>query len=221
MENLTANGTLTGLWWAAACIALVHTLVGPDHYLPFIAIAESRGYSLAKTLLWTLFCGLGHVGSALLLSILFVWFSHWLSKEHFQWIEDNRGDLAAYLLVGLGAAYLLWAVRHRLLHRRAAEHHHTSAGKAGISVWILFIIFVLGPCEALLPVLMAAGVMGMSAVITSTIIFSCTTIFTMIFMVTAGMLGLRRLRLTFLQRYAHEVAGITILLCGLLILCGL
>jgi len=223
---------LTALWWASVSVAVLHTLAGPDHYLPFIAIAKSRGYSMRRTLLWALLCGLGHIGSALLLAVAFVWFSRWLAQEQFEWLENNRGDLAAYTLIGLGAAYILWSLRHRLQHRKGLAHHHAfslghassgqePSGKASITVWVMFIIFVLGPCEALLPVLMSASVLGMSAVISSTLLFSAATIGTMLFMVAAGMLGLRYVKVAFLQRYAHETAGFTILLCGLLILCGL
>ncbi len=223
---------LTALWWAAVSVAVLHTLAGPDHYLPFIAIAKSRGYSMGKTLLWTLLCGFGHVGSALLLAVGFVRFSHWLAQEQYEWLENNRGDLAAYSLIGLGTAYILWSLRHRLQHRKGLAHHHAFGfghafsgqkpnGKASVTVWVMFIIFVLGPCEALLPVLMSASVLGMSAVISATLLFSAATIGAMLFMVAAGMLGLRYVKVPFLQRYAHETAGFTILLCGLLILCGL
>ena len=55
---------------AAASIGFVHTLMGPDHYLPFIVIAKARRWSLARTTWITLLCGLGHVGSSVLLGAL-------------------------------------------------------------------------------------------------------------------------------------------------------
>ena len=135
-ESINGNtaATLSALWTAAFLTAVIHTIAGPDHYLPFIAIAKSRGYSLKKTLLWTFICGIGHIGSALLIALAFIYFSHWLSKENFAWIEDNRGDIAAYALIGLGAAYLLWALRRRLAHKqsdagnnRTKEHYRLGA----------------------------------------------------------------------------------------------
>ena len=66
--------------------------LGPDHYLPFIAIGKSRGYGLKKTLLLTLVCGIGHIVSALLIALVFIYFSQWLSAENFAWIEENRGE---------------------------------------------------------------------------------------------------------------------------------
>ena len=218
-----AGSTLSAVWLAAFLTAVIHTIMGPDHYLPFVAIAKSRGYSLKKTLLWTFVCGIGHIVSALVIAILFIYFSHWLSAEKFAWIEENRGDIAAYALIGLGAAYLLWALRHRWLHRHEAVHRHLPEpdGKKSITVWIIFIIFVLGPCEALLPILTASSVLGVSAVVSSTVIFSVATIATMMLAVTFGILGINALRFNRLETYAHEIAGGAIMACGLAIICGL
>ena len=35
----------------AATLGLVHTVIGPDHYLPFIVIGRAREWTLRKTLL--------------------------------------------------------------------------------------------------------------------------------------------------------------------------
>lgn len=212
------------LWLSAASVAFIHTLAGPDHYLPFIAIAKSRGYGLGKTLAWTALCGVGHVGSALLIAAVFSVFAKWLAAEHFEWLQQNQSDLAAYLLIGIGAAYLLHALRQRWLHRHAESHGHLHSLRRNgnsITIWVVFIVFILGPCEALFPVLAAATVMGTGAVVSSTLIFSGITIATMLAAVAAGMLGLRAVHSNALQKYAHEIAGATIAACGIAILCGL
>lgn len=221
--NPADGSSLSAIWLAAFLTAVIHTIMGPDHYLPFVAIAKSRGYSLKKTLLWTLLCGIGHIASALVIAILFIYFSHWLSAENFAWVEENRGDIAAYALVGLGAAYLLWALRHRWLNRHEGSlcHLPDSDGNKNITVWIIFIIFVLGPCEALLPILTASSVLGVSAIVSSTVIFSVATIATMMLAVTLGILGINALRFNRLEPYTHEIAGGTIMACGLAIICGL
>lgn len=217
------TATLSALWMTSLLTAVIHTIMGPDHYLPFVAIGKSRGYRLKTTLLWTFICGIGHIVSALLIALAFIYFSHWLSEENFTWIEDNRGNIAAYSLIGLGAAYLLWALKHRWQHKHNLKHQHfpVNADSKDISVWVLFIIFVLGPCEALLPILTASSVLGVYAVISSTIIFSIATISTMMLAVTLGTLGINALRFNRLEAYAHEIAGGTIMACGIAIICGL
>lgn len=219
------TATLSALWLTALLTAVIHTIMGPDHYLPFIAIGKVRSYRLKKTLMLTFVCGIGHIASALVIALGFIYFSHWLSQENFAWIEDNRSDIAAYTLIGLGAAYLLWALRHRWQHKYGHGHNHNHISQlennGNISVWVLFIIFVLVPCEALLPILTASSVLGGYAVISSTIIFSIATIATMMTAVALGTLGINALRFKNLEAYAHEIAGGTIMACGIAIICGL
>jgi len=53
-----------GIWLltgTAVALGFFHTLVGPDHYLPFVAMAKARQWPLKKTLLIAFFSGLGHV----------------------------------------------------------------------------------------------------------------------------------------------------------------
>lgn len=221
--EVASGATLLAIWLAAFLTAVVHTIMGPDHYLPFVAIAKSRGYGLKKTLLWTFICGVGHIASALLIALAFIYFSHWLSQENFAWIEDNRGNVAAYALIGLGAAYLVWALRRRWKHKHMDGHRHLPRpdGQKSITIWVVFIIFVLGPCEALLPILTASSVLGVSAVISSTVIFSAATIATMMLAVALGLLSINALRFKRLEAYAHEIAGGTIMACGIAIICGL
>src|SRR3989338_3366090 len=51
-----------------AGIGFLHALLGPDHYLPFVLMGRAGRWSRAKTLTITFFCGVGHVGSSLLLA---------------------------------------------------------------------------------------------------------------------------------------------------------
>ena len=43
--------TVSALLLTAFITAVVHTVTGPDHYLPFIAIAKSRNYGLKKNVI--------------------------------------------------------------------------------------------------------------------------------------------------------------------------
>ena len=61
---------LTVLLVTAASIGFFHTLFGPDHYLPFIVMAKARKWSLTKTTWITLLCGIGHIGSSVILGMI-------------------------------------------------------------------------------------------------------------------------------------------------------
>lgn len=209
--------TLAVLLGAAVVDAVLHTLAGPDHYLPFVMIARSRGYGMWRALAWTFVCGIGHVGSALLIALLFVYASNALSEGEMNWLNENRGNLAAWTLMGFGAAYLLYSLRRSWLHRHH-EHEHgreiAALGGKRVTPWIIFIIFVLGPCEALLPLLAPAAVLGEFCVLAVTLVFSFCTIVTMMLAVAVGLKGLSFLRVRWLERYSGEVAGVTIMSCG-------
>ena len=224
---------------AAAVAGFVHTLAGPDHYLPFIALARVRGWSMVRTMGWTFVCGIGHIASALLIAGIFYFFAQWLSKEHYDTFQEYRNSVAAWLLIALGTGYAIWGLhaafrnklhehvhehedgnRHAHVHRHSCvghRHWHERPDNAKIIPWIIFIILAFGPCEALWPLLVAATVVGTTCLVVSTIVFSVVTVATMMVAVWLGVHGARLVRFGFLERYVHVIAGLAIALCGIAI----
>lgn len=209
--------TLAALLLTAVLTGMIHTIAGPDHYLPFVAISKSRNYGWSKTLFWTILCGIGHVGSAIVLALGFILFAEILTESRLEWLEAWRGDIAAYAMIGMGAALILHSLHKRWKHR--AETHSHPENNSSLSYWVVFIIFVLGPCEALLPLLTASAVLGTMSVILVALTFSVATIVTMLAAVITGRFGLNVLRFPWLERFAPEIAGGTVMLCGLAIVC--
>ncbi|MBT8058409.1 MAG: sulfite exporter TauE/SafE family protein [Gammaproteobacteria bacterium] len=226
---------ITVLVLSAAAIAFVHTLLGPDHYLPFVAMAKARGWSTRKTLKVTLVCGAGHLAGSVLLGLLGILLG--LQLASLEWLEGVRGSLAAWGLVAFGLAYTAWGLRqawrnrphshwhnhgditHLHVHTHHEEHAHVHAAEAGtrsLTPWLIFVIFVLGPCEPLIPLLMyPAARESISGVIAVTTVFGLVTVATMLLAVSLAFLGLRRVRLKGLERFGHALAGSAILACGL------
>ena len=54
----------------AATLAVLHTAVGVDHSLPFVMLGRARGWSLRRTLGMTALCGLGHVGTSVIIGAI-------------------------------------------------------------------------------------------------------------------------------------------------------
>ncbi|MDT8322246.1 MAG: hypothetical protein RQ826_17150, partial [Xanthomonadales bacterium] len=123
----------------AAAIAFVHTLLGPDHYLPFVAMARARNWSMVKTLRITLICGASHLVGSVLLGVLGI--SVGMQLASLEWFESVRGNLAAWMLIGFGLAYLVWGLRQAwrnrphshwhshngIRHQHVHSHHHSHA----------------------------------------------------------------------------------------------
>jgi ABC-type nickel/cobalt efflux system permease component RcnA len=228
------NNEMTALYITAASIGFFHTLLGPDHYIPFIVMGKAGGWSMRKTAFITFLCGIGHVLGSIVLGIIGVALGIGVMK--LEALESVRGNLAGWALMSFGFAYLVWGIRtairnmphkHAHPHKEDDEHSHThchtdehshvhsARGKKNITPWILFTIFVLGPCEPLIPVLMyPAAKMHIAGTLAVAAIFGFATIFTMMTVVLLSLAGISFLPIARLERYSHALAGGAIFLCG-------
>ncbi|MFQ6108701.1 MAG: sulfite exporter TauE/SafE family protein [Candidatus Aminicenantales bacterium] len=229
------NSEILLLTGTAITLGFVHTVLGPDHYLPFIVISRARRWPLSKTLFVSFFCGLGHVLSSVVLG--FVGIALGIAVTRMTNVESLRGGLAAWLLIGFGLAYFVWGMhravknkphRHFHLHAEGVEHEHLhtheldhshvhdQGEKKSLTPWILFIIFVFGPCEPLIPLVMFPAIKhNMGGVVLVALAFGVTTILTMLAIIGISSWGVRFLRLGRLERYVHAMAGAMIFVSGL------
>ncbi len=217
----------------AAAIAFLHTVMGPDHYLVFTAMGKARQWSLARTLRITTLCGVGHVLSSVVIGAIGIVLGAQLTS--LVAIEGARGNLAGYALLAFGLVYFAWGLRkagrsHRhshihvhedVVHDHEHDHHsdhahvHRDGAKNSITPWAMFIVFVLGPCEALIPLFMYPAAQQSGAlVVTVALVFGVVTLLTMLACVAATTIGLEKLKLPSTGRYAHAVAGASVALCG-------
>jgi hypothetical protein len=98
----------------------------------------------------------------------------------------------------------------------------TYARSSTLTPWILFTVFLFGPCEALIPLLMFPAAQGsMIGVVWVTLLFGLTTLATMTAIVVAACLGIGRVKLPAIERFHHAVAGAVVLGCGLAVKFGL
>ena len=224
----TEIGVLT---LSAISLGFFHTLIGPDHYLPFIALSRAQKWSYLKTLTVTVICGAGHVLSSVVIGLIGIAAGVALSK--IKGLEGIRGNAAAYLMFGFGLAYMAWGIKrgikgkihvhahthadgttheHDHTHRNGHEHIHQ---KQKTTFWWLFIIFVLGPCEPLIPLLMVpAASVNTGGILLVALAFGLATILTMTMLVSLAFFGLKQVRFAFFERYAHALAGAIIALSG-------
>ncbi len=220
---------------AAASIGFIHTLLGPDHYLPFIMMSFANDWSRRKTMWITVLCGLGHVMSSVVLGLLGIAFG--LAVARLELIEGFRGNLAGWALIAFGLVYFIWGMqravrnrphkhfhthadhlRHSHMHIHDADHLHVhqTTKTNHLTPWVLFTIFVLGPCEPLIPLLMyPAANHNMTTLVWVVIIFSTFTITTMLTIVLLATWGIRFISIRQSEKYVHAISGATIFLCGL------
>jgi len=224
----------------AFILAFTHTLIGIDHYVPFVVLSKANDWTLKKTMIIVLLCGIGHVLSSVLLGLFGIGLSQSLTT--LVNIESVRGTLATNFMIGFGLIYTAWALTQlyrnkphtHLINGEKVIHDHHHDIEVDVhqqahpkhrlnTIWGLFILFVLGPCEPLIPLLMfPAATENGFAFVGVTLVFSLTTLVTMMGLTFIGVKGLKFINLNGLEKYTHALAGTAITLCGILILtCGI
>ncbi|MFC2160645.1 sulfite exporter TauE/SafE family protein [Acidobacteriota bacterium] len=228
------EGPILVIAGTAASLGFIHTVLGPDHYLPFIVMSRARNWPLSKTLFISFLCGLGHVLSSILLGLAGIALGTAVFK--LENIESFRGGVAAWLLIGFGFAYFIWGLRraiknrpHKHIHFHAdgekhehehdhkSEHAHVHGEKRkNLTPWILFTIFVFGPCEPLIPLVMyPAAKHNTGGVVLVSLAFGLATLVTMLTIIAVMSWGASFVRLGKLERYTHAIAGAMIFISGL------
>lgn len=231
MDNSIALLSVT-----AISLGFFHTLLGPDHYLPFIVMSQAKNWSLRKTMWITFLCGIGHVLSSVILGLVGI--AVGISVTRLVNVESFRGNIAAWLFIAFGLVYMIISIRNLLKNRKHTHsHHHSDSEKHAhehdhhkdhahfhqedvvkTTPWILFLIFVFGPCEPLIPILMyPAAKSNIAGSVLVSVLFSVVTIATMMSIVLVFKLGLNKIDLKPVEKYSHLIAGTMIFFSGLAI----
>lgn len=221
----------------AASVAFLHTILGPDHYVVFTAMGKARGWSLSRTLRITLFCGIGHVLSSIVIGGIGLLLGAQMAS--LIEIETMRGNLAGWALLVFGLMYFAWGLRqagrghshkhvhthgevvhdHEHNHHDAHSHVHDQQARNSITPWAMFIVFVFGPCEALIPLFMyPAAQQSGTLVMSVALVFGAVTLATMLALVAITSIGIEKVKLPLAgRRFSHAFAGASVALCGVAI----
>jgi ABC-type nickel/cobalt efflux system permease component RcnA len=197
-------------------------------------MSQSGKWSYKKTVLVTALCGFAHVISSVVLAAFVIGLG--LTVVNLELIESVRSTLAGWLLISFGLVYMIWGFRrnfkykehvhthrhgddeihnHKHIHIGNHSHLHIESEAISVTPWILFIIFILGPCEPLIPLIMYPALNNdMTGTILVISVFTLTTLITMIGIIVISFYGLDRLPVKKLERHMPAIAGFTIFLCG-------
>ena len=163
------NSQIAILSLTAASIGFIHTLLGPDHYIPFVVLSKARKWNNLRTTWITILCGIGHVGSSVVIG--FVGIAAGVALSKLEYFESMRGSIAGWLFIGFGFFYSIWGLRsafknkvhthahfhmdgkkHVHEHAHFVEHTHlhdevqaddsTKTEYKNLTPWLLFVIFV-------------------------------------------------------------------------------
>jgi hypothetical protein len=170
-----------------------------------------------RKLAWvTTWAGLGHVVSSLLLGGIGL--AAGMALNRLQGTEAWRGGVGLWLLIGFGVAYALWGLKH-------AQHHHPHVtvdeavrAYAVRRMWMLMAILVFGPCEPLIPLMFVASHHGTGVIVAMSAVFSVVTVGMIISQSCLAYAGVRLINVPWMERYAHALAGLMIVLTALFVM---
>lgn len=240
LETALSSGQLPILIWTAVALGVLHTLLGPDHYVPFAMLATAQQWSHRRTMTITLLCAVGHVVSSTVIGAALIFagiaLSAWPESRWAHW-HEMRGEVATWLLMGVGVAFIAWGTKqalrgrahsHRHIHSDGTvhDHEHDHHGRhvhvharenrvRRITPWVLSGIFVFGPCESLIPLMLASwAACGLGGTILVAGSFCMATILAVVASVFALLVGISRLPLGALDKWSTCIAGLSLVLCG-------
>ena len=227
----------------AGFTALFHTLI-PDHWLPFVLVARSQGWSLSKTFWTTLLSAVFHVTLSLGLGVVALF----LGREFTTAIGEHLERFAGFGLLFFGLVYTLFFLtgsgKHQHYFPGHGGHHpledycgpveeaggapaadgpsprHILSRHLGdhpLSALTLAAVVGLNPCVLAIPLMMATVADGIGSLLAVAASFAVTSVLVLVSASLLGYQGMRRLNLDFLNRYGEVVSGLLIAGLGLLI----
>jgi hypothetical protein len=199
---------------STASVAFLHALA-PDHWMPFAAIAKAQNWFKPRLVWITFMAGIGHVGISIIFSIIGIFLGFSLSR--LKAIEGHRADVALWLLVGFGIAYMIWGLKKAREQKRDAIDREDYKAKT-VAMWTMFAVIVLGPCEPLIPLAFLGYNYGWPGVITVSAVFSIVTIIMMLIQSVLAFMGIQLIKNDLAERYAHAFAGLVIALTGVFVM---
>jgi nickel/cobalt transporter (NicO) family protein len=220
-------------------VAFFHAAI-PTHWLPFVLVSRSRGWSRSRTLAVVALAGLGHVALTTLLGLGVAWFGFQLDERVGRLFPFVIGG--ALLAIGL---YFAW----RQLSGHGVQHHHPPGGQhqesaacgheAEHSHWEheledttlvsrkstdwaavsgLFMMLTLSPCEGFLPIYLSGVRFGWHGFAVLSAILALGALGAMLLLTWLTLIGMERFSVQKFERFEAGLLGLIFSLLGVLVM---
>jgi len=220
-------------------VAFFHAAI-PTHWLPFVLVSRSRGWSRGKTMSVAVFAGLGHVALTTLLGLGIAWFGFQINEK----VGHLFPILIGAVLILIGAFYGWRQLRgHGVMHHHPPggqhqvseecghEHDHSHweheledsalvAQKSGdrTAIFGLFMMLTLSPCEGFLPIYLSGVKFGWHGFAVLSAILALGALAGMLLFTFLTLLGMEKFPLQKFERYESGLLGVIFCLLGVLVM---
>lgn len=187
----------------ATTISILHALL-PDHWLAFILVGSSRGWSGNKIMKIAFLAGCSHVAMTSVLGLVVATIDGGIISQ--------MGLVETHISSGilLGFIYVLLGISHK--NSRDDFFKDELSEKATTTSLILML--TLSPCEAIIPIFFVAGSFGFSILLMLSITVALGTLTSMLAIIYLTLAGYKRLRFTWLEKNEKATIGIVLLILG-------
>jgi nickel/cobalt transporter (NicO) family protein len=241
-EGGCVTSTAILLFLSSCATAVIHALI-PDHWLPFLLMSRSQGWSERRTATLTGLAGFLHVLMSIVVGALVILLGATSARGLAERAGQSLEFLAGLFLLVFGLVYGIWAhLREAQVHARPPRtrqgepeaggpgtlhtHGHLHGHGHLLERWFreavsggaLVVIIGISPCALLAPILFAASTEGPGALLAAALGFATCTIVTMVTVTLFARRGMRRFELPFFTRYGDLISGVLIAIIGLLIM---
>ena len=222
------SSVLTTIAVTGFSVAFLHAAI-PTHWLPFVLTGRVQKWSRGQTLLITAFCGSGHVLFTALLGFLVAWLGVALSDRIGAWFPR----IAGAALLGCGVVYLY----QQFFGHGHGHHHHghnpdelegdeshpelkppARAKSDRAAIVGLFVLLTFSPCEAFIPVYVSGVRYGWQGFALLTGVLSVGTVLGMVVFTWLTLIGIDKLKSSWVERYESGLLGALLCLLGLFVM---
>jgi|Deesub1362A_J573_1020465.scaffolds.fasta_scaffold21770_2 putative Mn2+ efflux pump MntP len=184
-------------------LSVTHAII-PTHWMPFVLVGKVEGWSLRKVMGTLLLAGGGHVGGTLVLGMI----AGMVGKVIMKGWEVSE-IIPIIILIMVGGVYILRGIGKR-------EGELSKPHKEIITVFSLFLMLTLTPCEPMVLVYFAGCTLGVRFLIILSIIVAIGTLFSMSVLTFVGFKVSQEVKFQLLEKYEHQIIGGILILLGIL-----
>jgi nickel/cobalt transporter (NicO) family protein len=220
---------MPALLLAAAGVGVGHAVM-PDHWLPLAAVSRTSRYRTARVVRLSLAAAFTHVAVSVVFGGILV-----VIGLQFRTTVARHTDLVVGgILLATGAVFLVLDLigkgqggghdggGHQHVHSNDHGYGHGNHGHAGGLAGLLIPFgAAASPDPTILPVFLAASVLGTAAALGSLATFAVATVATIVGLTTATALGARLFTSAWIDRRANLVTALTLVAIGALAAAGL
>jgi nickel/cobalt transporter (NicO) family protein len=194
-------------------LSAIHALI-PNHWAPLVTLSKTEKWSRGETLFATLLTGLSHTASTLLIGIVVGVIGIKLSESY----SIITKFAAPAILFVIGVIYIIADLRHG--HSHSHSHDMTPKASDKKTKWtVLFTLCIamfLTPCVEIEAYYFQAAAYGwMGILIVSAVYLFITLLFTL-FLVHAGLKGITKFNLHFLEHHERLITGIVLIILAVI-----